>query len=342
LNLRRLCRQIYSLLPLATRASPHDRKRPGANTHDTQWPRPFQGEKTCPSASLDARPCGPATGAVCAVSSPHMAREPLTRYERALRYLNRKVSRADREFDLLHEGDHVLVAVSGGKDSLVMLDILARRLAWHRIRYRLTACYVESGLCTPECTYREVLSDHCASLGVPLRVVGADPVDELGGSAAPSASDGGPQALEAGPSPCFLCSWRRRKALFLTAAEEGCGVVALGHHKDDLAQTLLLNLLWQGRHETMMPRREMFGGRLTIVRPLALAGESEIARVCRLGALPLHSCVCPHASASKREVAAELIRAARRAGCKAAVDNLVASSLRSLPRSTERPAAPSS
>jgi tRNA 2-thiocytidine biosynthesis protein TtcA len=248
-----------------------------------------------------------------------MGTDHLTPYDRSLRYLNRRVARADREFGLLHDGDHVLVAVSGGKDSLVMLEVLARRLAWHRMRYALTACYVESGLCPPGCGYAAVLGEQCARLGVPLRVVQAEPLE--------SRETYRPAATRE-PSACFLCSWRRRKALFLTAQETGCNLVALGHHKDDLAQTLLLNLLWQGRHETMPPRRPMFGGRLTIIRPLALADESQVARVCRLGGLAVHTCVCPHAAASKRETAAELIRAARRAGCRHAVDNLVASAFR--------------
>lgn len=249
-----------------------------------------------------------------------MGTDHFTPYDRSLRYLNRKVARADREFGLLHEGDHVLVAVSGGKDSLVMLEVLARRLAWHQVQYRLTACFVDSGHCPPGCGYAAILGEQCAGLGVPLRVVQAEPLDPRRTLR--------PAGTSREPSPCFLCSWRRRKALFLTAQEEGCNLVALGHHKDDLAQTLLLNLLWQGRHETMPPRREMFGGRLTIIRPLALADESQVARVRRLGGLPVHTCICPHAAASKRETAVELIRSARRAGCRHAVDNLVASALR--------------
>ena len=250
-----------------------------------------------------------------------MGTDHLTAYDRSLRYLNRKVARADRELGLLHEGDHVLVAVSGGKDSLVMLEVLARRLAWHHVQYRLTVCHVESGHCPPGCGYAAILGEQCAGLGVPLRVVQAEPLDTHGSRR--------PAATSTEPSPCFLCSWRRRKALFLTAREAGCNLVALGHHKDDLAQTLLLNLLWQGRHETMPVRRAMFGGELTIIRPLALVDESQVARVCRLGGLAVHTCICPHAAASKRETAAELIRSARRAGCRHAVDNLVASALRS-------------
>jgi tRNA 2-thiocytidine biosynthesis protein TtcA len=256
-----------------------------------------------------------------------------TRYERALRYLNRKVAKADRTFGLIGEGDHVLAAVSGGKDSLIMLETLARRRAWREERYRLSACFVESGLCPPECEYATVLTAHCAKLGVPLSVVRSEPTDDPEPAGAPESAGVAPRSRPEAtgsakqPSPCFLCSWRRRKALFTTSAELGCNIVALGHHKDDLAQTLLLNLLWQGRHETMPPRRPMFGGRLAVVRPLALVPEAEIARAARLGALPVHSCCCPHAASSKREVAAELIFAARKAGCRHAVDNLVASAL---------------
>ena len=153
-----------------------------------------------------------------------MGTDHFTPYDRSLRYLNRKVARADREFGLLHEGDHVLVAVSGGKDSLVMLEVLARRLAWHQVQYRLTACFVDGGHRPPGCGYAAILGEQCAGLGVPLRVVQAEPLDPRRTLR--------PAGTSREPSPCFLCSWRRRKALFLTGADPASQPALAGAARD--------------------------------------------------------------------------------------------------------------
>jgi tRNA 2-thiocytidine biosynthesis protein TtcA len=262
------------------------------------------------------------------VATPDRARGPAPatpdrpadkdRFERALRFLDKKISRAIRDYDLVGEGDRVMVALSGGKDSLVLLHALARRRRWHREQYELVACHVQGGLCGGACSLASLLAGVCRDLGVPFRLV----QQELGG---PSEDATGRRTRL---SPCFVCSWHRRKALFAQAEADGCGSVAFGHHKDDIAQTLLLNLLWQGRHESMLPRQPMFDGRVTIIRPLALVDESETARIARLGGLPAHVCPCPHAERSKREVAGEIIRLAREAGCHNVTSNLVASALR--------------
>ena len=80
-------------------------------------------------------------------------------------------------------------------------------------------------------------------------------------------------------SPCFYCAWRRRKALFTKAQELGCNKLALAHNADDVAQTTLLNLFYQGKLTTMYPRVSFFGGRLIVIRPLAYVPEKEIVRI---------------------------------------------------------------
>lgn len=225
--------------------------------------------------------------------------------------MDRTVSRTIRESGLLGAGDRVLVGVSGGKDSLVLLHLLAARQAWRHERYELTACHVEDGVCTDDCGFTRTLEELCAGLDVPLRVVRERTIPE-------------PAEL-GGRSPCFVCSWRRRRLLFETAVAEGCSLLALGHHQDDLAETMLLNLLWHGRHETMPARRSMFGGRVTIVRPLADVQERDIRYLARIGELPVHGCTCAYAGDSKREVVAELLRQVRQSGCRGASANLVRS-----------------
>ncbi len=236
--------------------------------------------------------------------------------------MDRKAARAIRDYDLIRTGDRILVAVSGGKDSLVLLHLLARRRAWRRDGYSLLAAYVEGGQCAPGCAFGAELTATCGELEVPLRIVSKPmvPADhELRGQV----------------SPCFVCSWRRRRILFEAAEKEGCSTIALGHHLDDIAETLLLNLLWHGRHDTMRPRQEMFGGRFAIIRPLALVEERAVARAATIGGLRVHACACRYADASKREVAAEMLRVAREARCHRAADNLVRSVLR--PTAVVRP-----
>lgn len=234
-------------------------------------------------------------------------------FDKAMHYLDRKVSRAIREFGLLADGDRVLVALSGGKDSLTLLHALLRRRRWRPEHYEIVACHVRGGMCGGACSLEELLAGYCADLEVPFRVV----EQELG-----EPPPGGRER-----SPCFVCSWHRRKALFRVAREEGCNLVAFGHHKDDLAETLLLNLLWQGRHESMLPRQPLFEGELTIIRPLVLVDERDIGRVARLGDLPAHVCPCPYGQTSKREVAGEIIRIVREAGCGGVTNNLLRSAL---------------
>ncbi|GAB4253871.1 MAG: ATP-binding protein [Thermoleophilia bacterium] len=227
-----------------------------------------------------------------------------------MQFLERRVARAVRDFDLITEGDRILVGVSGGKDSLVLLEALARRRRWRPENYELLACHVVDGVCGPTCSYASRLGEICAGLDVPLKVITERTVPTL-------------EELETGIRPCWLCSWRRRKVLIKTADAEGCNLIALGHHKDDIAETLLLNLLWQGRHESMLPKQPLFAGRITLIRPLALTDAGAVARLARLREYPLHECPCPYAEDSKRETARQIIRLAREAGVRDVTSNLV-------------------
>lgn len=239
-------------------------------------------------------------------------------FEKAIFYLDRKVSRLIGQFGLIADGDRVLIGLSGGKDSLILLHVLARRRHWRPERYDLVACHVRQ-----ECLetsnpaaqadtvagpqLEDLLAHECKELKVPFLTITADPMPR-------------PEELREKVSPCLLCSRRRRHALFKAAVAHECRSVALAHHKDDVAETLLLNLLWQARCEGIPPRREFFGGLITVIRPLLLVEEAELSRVCRLRGFPARTCSCPFADRSQRETAARILAFAREAGAAAAIN----------------------
>ncbi|NLT34852.1 MAG: tRNA 2-thiocytidine biosynthesis protein TtcA [Gaiellales bacterium] len=237
--------------------------------------------------------------------------DSLSRFEKAVFYLDRRVSEAVRRFELITNQDRIMVGLSGGKDSLVLLHVLARRRAWRREKYQLIACHVQAGAATeasPALLGR--MEAMCSNLGVPLLTVRGEPLPP-------------PEDLRRSLSPCFLCARRRRKRLLEAAQEQGFTKVALGHHKDDVAETVLLNLLWQGRCDTMLPRQPLIDGRFLLIRPLVLVDEKDIARAARLSGFTPTSCSCPYARGSARETAAEIISLARHQGCRGVTSNLL-------------------
>ncbi|MBN1921093.1 MAG: hypothetical protein JW892_07610 [Anaerolineae bacterium] len=179
-------------------------------------------------------------------------------------YLLRSVRRAVREFALIAPGDRIAVGVSGGKDSRALLKLLASGAALSDGgSYELVAIHVET-----------------ASAGLPDQ----RPALETWFQALDIPYEFAPLALlpnEALPLDCFRCTQLRRKALFATAARLGCNKVAYGHHADDAAVTTLLSILYKGRVESLAPRREYFGGQLTLIRPLLYVTEAEIRRYAR-------------------------------------------------------------
>ena len=209
--------------------------------------------------------------------------------ERTARALLKEVARACKEFDLLTAGDRVAVAVSGGKDSRTLLDLLLRYRERVPFHYDLIALHVvgtAAGL--PDLS--DVLRPWFEALGVEYHFVPLElPPDE--------------------PLPltCFRCAWNRRKALFLTADRLGCNKLALGHHADDAAVTALLNLLFAGRLETLEPRVVFFGGRITVIRPLIYIAAKDLAYYARLAEFPAPP-PCPGGADSRRRQIEEFLR----------------------------------
>lgn len=204
-------------------------------------------------------------------------------------FLLKSVARTCREFDLLAEDDRVAVAVSGGKDSRALLDLLLRYRCKAGCRYELLALHVV-GTTAGFPDLRSELEPWFRELGVeyhfaPLELPPEEPL----------------------PLDCFRCSWNRRKALFTAAVGMGCNKLAFGHHADDAAATTLLNLMFNGKLETMAPRVEFFDGAVTIIRPLIYVPEKALVRYGQEAGF-LEDIPCPQGLTSRRAQIKTLLR----------------------------------
>ncbi|MGD8257736.1 MAG: ATP-binding protein [Desulfobacterales bacterium] len=204
--------------------------------------------------------------------------------DRTYKALNRFVGKALHRYAMIADEDRILVGISGGADSLTLLWMLSKRLARVPINYQLFAVFIDPGFGG---SFAEKLKAFCAKEGFRLRVEHTD-YGLLGHSSANK------------ENPCFLCSKLRRKRLFEIAEEMGCNKLALGHNKDDIIETLFLNICYAGEISTMLPAQKMFQGRFTLIRPLAFANEDLIRRYASERHLPVFENPCPTAKTSKR------------------------------------------
>ncbi len=205
--------------------------------------------------------------------------------------INRFVGRALHKYDLLSAGDHIAVGLSGGKDSTSLLYILNEWRKKTPFEYRLSAIHIDLGFDSSDAAG---LEDYCHGLDVPYSLERTD----FGRLAH------GPENKE---NPCFLCARLRRKRLFEMAHASGANKVALGHNKDDLIETLLLNIFYSGEISTMVPRQSFFGGLITVIRPLAMVEAEKLRVFAKRLALPDVRNYCPSAGNSRREEVREIL-----------------------------------
>lgn len=204
-------------------------------------------------------------------------------------YISKRVGRAIIDYKMIAEGDRILVGVSGGKDSLTLLKVLADRQKFVPIKYSLVACHIDMGY--PRSISR-IIEKYLKKQGVEYHIVKVDTLRKM---------------RDKKKITCFWCSWNRRKALFETAARLTCNKVAFGHHLDDIDETILLNLFFQGEISTMKPCQEMFKGKLTIIRPLCYTEEDLIRRFSKSLGFPHHTCDCPNSDISRRQTMTKII-----------------------------------
>ena len=206
----------------------------------------------------------------------------------AMAYIEREIRRlmgkAIHRYRLIQDGDRILVAISGGKDSLAMLNLLHERKSRVPIKYDLKVLTIDLGF---EGSDFELLGRYIESLGYDFLL---------------KKTQIGPLAQSAfnRENACFLCARLRRKIFFETAQEFGCNKVALGHHKDDIIETFLMNVFYTGEISTMVPYQSLFKGALALIRPLSLIEEDKIQAYVKLRALPEVKDCCPSRGMSRR------------------------------------------
>ena len=187
----------------------------------------------------------------------------------------RAAARAIQDFALVEAGDRIMVAVSGGKDSYTLLHVLMRLRERAPIDFDLVAVNLDQG----QPGYpAHVVEDHLRTLGVPYRMLARDTYSVVR------------RLVPVGKTTCSVCSGLRRGVLYGAAVEMGCTKIALGHHRDDLIETLLLSALYSGALKSMPPRLHARDGRNVVVRPLCYAAEEDIAAFAAAMSFPIVPC----------------------------------------------------
>ena len=200
-----------------------------------------------------------------------------------LLFIQKTVGRAINRYGMIKAGDRIAVGISGGKDSIVLLETLALRRKRIPIHYELSAMHIHVKNVTDEIDL-DYYTDLCKDLDVTFHQRSIE-VD-----------------LDRDPkkSVCFVCSWHRRKELFCMVKESGCTRLALGHHMDDAIETLFLNMTFNSSISSMPPKLSMFDGEFDIIRPLILLTEKEVERYARIRSFPVKNSVCRYGSATRR------------------------------------------
>jgi len=185
------------------------------------------------------------------------------------------VGKAIEDFRMIEDGDRVMVCLSGGKDSYTLLDVLLSLQRSAPVRFELVAVNLDQ---KQPGFPAQVLPDYLTALGVPFHVIEQDTYRVV------------KRLIPEGRTMCGLCSRLRRGALYRYAAENGITKVALGHHRDDIVETLFLNMFFGGRLKTMPPKLLSEDGRHIVIRPMAYVPEREIERYARARQFPLIPC----------------------------------------------------
>lgn len=215
--------------------------------------------------------------------------------ERLRRGLSRTMLGTVSRYRLIEQGDRILVAVSGGKDSYTLVDLLERARRRAPVRFELLAFHLDQSQPGYD---GGPLRDWLERSGVSFEIAREDTYSVVMANA----------ETQTNPTYCRVCSRLRRGILYGAAERHGCNKIALGHHREDTLETLLMNLFYSGRLQAMPPRYTTNDGKFEVIRPLVECAEDDIARHARHAGYPILPCnLCGSQSDLKREEVAALL-----------------------------------
>ena len=209
--------------------------------------------------------------------------------------LKKQFAKALVNYQLIADGDHVLIALSGGKDSLLLTELLGWQSTIHRPQFKVAAVHVRMENIPYE-TDVDYLNHFCSSNNVKLHIINT------------RFDTTKPETPQRNKPECFLCAWQRRKKIFNLAQELGCNKIALGHHMDDIIHTTLMNEIFEGRFATMPVKLTMKKMPLTIIRPLALCHENDIKAYAAQQEYRQLKKLCPYEKETQRANIASLFK----------------------------------
>ena len=207
-------------------------------------------------------------------------------------HLKKWLEKAVLDYNMIEEGDRLLIGVSGGADSFALLDLLDSPMIFVP-GFSFVAVNIDMGFDPDYIAYNQLgkyLRDNKYSHVLEKTDIGLLAHSEYNKK-----------------NPCFLCSRLRRKRIFEIAEQEGCNKIAFAHHQDDIIETLLINMFYGREISTMMPMQSIFGGKLHIIRPLAYLREELIKKYSRERQFPAVKNACPSSENSRRTVVKKLL-----------------------------------